>query len=279
MVYFEPEATQMYIRLKNLPQILFAHIFETRKYKTQLPKDEDLIEITFIVKGRLTLKQDGVTYCAEQNDVITNLHSSVLLLQSDEPHIHHTICFRVPFELSEQAADRFLFIPLITHTGVNSTKIDRLTAEIIQTHTMHSVSDLTCAGLFLQILDLLHESNKQSGEKILYSNLSYVKKAKTYIYNNLNRPIQQNEIAEYLNISPQYLCSVFRKTEGMPIMTFINKIKLEKIKSLMEKENLKLYQAAEMYGYTNPNYVSKIYKKYFRMNITDIPKNKENLFL
>lgn len=269
----------MFIRIKNLPQILFAHIFETRKYKTQLPRDENLIEITYIVKGSLTLEQDGVLYHAEQNDVITNLHSSVLLLQSEEPHVHHTICFRVPFDLSGQTAEDFLSIPLITHTGANSAKMDQLIADIIQTHTLHSVSNLTCAGLFLQILDLLHESNKQSGEKILFSNLNYVNKAKTYIYNNLNRPIQQNEIAEYLNISPQYLCAVFRKTEGVPLMTFINKIKLEKIKSLMEKEHLKLYQAAELYGYTNPNYVSKIYKKYYRMNITDIPKNKYNPFI
>ena len=269
----------MTFQIKNLPQILFAHIFEARTYKSQLPCDDNLIEVTFIAKGEITLEQDNICCRASQNDVITNLHSSVLRLQSGEPHAQHTICFRVPFTCFEAPQSGALSIPLITHCGANAAQIDKLISEIIQTFTLHSESTLMCTGLFLQILDLLHEINKQNSDKVLYSNLNYVNKAKTYIYNNLNRPIQQSEIAEYLKISPQYLCSIFRKTEGIPIMTFINKIKLEKIKSLMEKEHLKLYQAAELYGYTNPNYVSKIHKKYFCMNITDIQKNKNNPFL
>ena len=53
------------------------------------------------------------------------------------------------------------------------------------------------------------------------------------------------------------------------MVNFINKIKLEKIRELMEKQNLKLYQAAELLGFSDPNYVSNLYKKYYHINITD----------
>ena len=39
---------------------------------------------------------------------------------------------------------------------------------------------------------------------------------------------------------------------------------------LAEKnEHMNLNRAAALYGYTDPNYVSRIYKKYYGKNITD----------
>lgn len=260
----------MNIQIKNLPQLLFAHIYNTDKYNSQLYANNNLIEITFITQGKATLQQNGTYYYATENDVITNCYTSPLSLYSNEPHTHHTVCFRVEFNYSETPEINYLSIPLITTPKTNRERISQIITEIIQTNTLHTESMLTCSGLFLQLLDLLNESNKQNVDKINYSNLNYINKAKNYIYNNLNRPIQQNEIAEYLKISPQYLCAIFKKTEGIAVTAYINTLKLKKIKSLMEKEHLKLYQASEIYGYTDPNYVSKIYKKYFRMNITDV---------
>ena len=39
----------------------------------------------------------------------------------------------------------------------------------------------------------------------------------------------------------------------------------------MEKENLKLYEASQLFGYSDANYVSFLYKKMFGRNITDKP--------
>ena len=76
---------------------------------------------------------------------------------------------------------------------------------------------------------------------------------------------------EHLDISPEYLCAIFKKTEGITIMRYINKHKLEGIKTLMEQTNLHLYEAAGLYGYSDPNYVSRLYKQLFGYNITDKP--------
>ena len=51
-------------------------------------------------------------------------------------------------------------------------------------------------------------------------------------------------------------------------MSFINRTKLRKIKTLIDRENMKLYQAAEAFGYSDANYVSRLYKKLFGKNIT-----------
>ena len=54
----------------------------------------------------------------------------------------------------------------------------------------------------------------------------------------------------------------------MPPMQFVNRVKLSSIRMLMAKENLKLYEAAQRYGYSDANYVSKLFKKYYGINIT-----------
>ena len=51
-------------------------------------------------------------------------------------------------------------------------------------------------------------------------------------------------------------------------MQFVNRVKLSSIRMLMAKENVKLYEAAQRYGYSDANYVSKLFKKYYGINIT-----------
>ena len=59
------------------------------------------------------------------------------------------------------------------------------------------------------------------------------------------------------------------------MMQYINRLKLENIKVLMEHTHLHLYEAAALYGYSDPNYVSRLYKRLFGHNITDKPTLKK----
>ena len=86
---------------------------------------------------------------------------------------------------------------------------------------------------------------------------------------NLRSPITQKSVAQYLSITPEYLCSVFKKVEGISFQKYVNYEKLEAIKNLIEKEQVYLYEAAAMFGYSDPNYVSRLFKKYYGYNITD----------
>ena len=81
--------------------------------------------------------------------------------------------------------------------------------------------------------------------------------------------ITQKSVAQYLSITPEYLCSVFKKVEGISFQKYVNYEKLEAIKNLIEKEQAHLYEAATLFGYSDPNYVSRLFKKYYGYNITD----------
>ncbi len=264
-----------YIKLTSLPEFGFAHIFAIQRYENTLPAlplEEQRLEITYIVQGQLKLMQGKDHFTANPDAVICNPYRDVLQLESSGAHEHHTVCFYVRYDCAQtltNGQNGFLSIPLVTNAADRTGRIKKLIDEIIQKNTLHSESRIFCSGLFLQLLAEISEANQPNIKSSAYYNPSYVNKAKNYIFEHLDQPILQKEIAEYLHISPEYLCTIFKQTEGVPLMTFINRIKLKKIKLMMERENIKLYQAAALYGFSDPNYVSRLYKQYFNRNITE----------
>jgi YesN/AraC family two-component response regulator len=62
----------------------------------------------------------------------------------------------------------------------------------------------------------------------------------------------------------------------MTLIRYVNLHKLTDIKNLLEKENLPMYKVAEMYGYSDANYVSTLYKKIFGRNITSLPEDRKS---
>ena len=97
----------------------------------------------------------------------------------------------------------------------------------------------------------------------------YVRQAKRYIFEHLSQPIKQSEIAAFLGITSEYLCNVFKKSEHTSVMRFINEAKLTQIRSMMESKGIPLHQAALQYGFADPNYVSRLYKKYYGRALTE----------
>ena len=53
------------------------------------------------------------------------------------------------------------------------------------------------------------------------------------------------------------------------MIPYINMVKLENMATLMKREGLSLRQAAALYGYSDPNYVSRMYKQLFKHTITE----------
>ncbi len=257
-----------YIQPLALPRLLFAHAYSANTYTNMLLPRRNSVEITYICSGTLTFTQAGQSFTASAGDVHCNIFDVPRRVQTQTPHSHHTVCFTFPFSVAQQPGLGFHCLPVVTHTGEDSHRVLALIDAIIRENDQNTGRELTCTGLFLQLLDLVAACADRTRTDLRHSDLQYIEKAKKLIFSNLTQKISQRQIAEQLGITPGYLCAVFKKVEGIPLMQFVNRAKLEKVRALMEKEHLKLYQAAERYGYTDPNYVSRLYQKYFHTHIT-----------
>ncbi len=266
-----------YIKITGLPKIKFAHTFRADSYEGALSRmtgENSFLEVAYIADGELDYSySDGRTITGTQYSIFCNLHQSSLRTRATQPHEHHTVGFFLPFEIVDETVEGAVCIPEIIELNGQSRPI-ALIDEIIATHTMHTKGEFSCMGLFFQLLDELDRRSRESIATTPYTYHRYVKKAKKYIFDHLQEPISQTDIAKHLDISPEYLCAVFKSTNDMPIMQFINRVKLEQIRLTIEKNNLTLAQASELYGYSDPNYVSRLHKKYFGYNITDIKKGR-----
>ncbi len=258
-----------YVTLHSLPVLLFAHAFGTEQYHNCLCRKSGLIEISYVEEGELQVTRDRVRTVCRPGDIICNLYRADLVIEAAAYHRHHTVCFAVDFSADAEPAEGALPLSLLIRFSKNTAHCRQWIDEIIRVKTVSPQSRLKCAGLFMQLLNELGDECNRNQHAFTPGEYRYIQKAKQYIYENIGRPIRQKELAAYLGITPEYLCAVFKKGTGESVMRFINRSKLESIRSLMEKEHIPLYRAAELYGFADANYVSRLYKRYFDANITD----------
>lgn len=256
------------VDVSSLPGLLFAHRHEADTYHCQFAIQKKFWEIFYIAEGSLTLTVGSEELCAQTGDVVCLLHNAKTAVTAKKFHCHHTVGVAVEwnFASDEQSA---LLLPVITPKKNNTETLCRFIDNFIHNQMLYQASKALGSAKLLELFCEIDKCNRSVKGGNIPGELLYVRRAKSYIRQHLNAPITQRAIAEHLDISPEYLCTVFKKAEGTTIMRYINKIKLENVKMLMDSAQLHLYEAAALYGYNDPNYVSRLYKQLFGYNITD----------
>ena len=97
----------------------------------------------------------------------------------------------------------------------------------------------------------------------------YCQKAKEYIAQHIDHRITINEIAEHLGINKNYLTNIFSSCEKNRLSDYINRVKLNRLRELIVKYNYSIKKASEAVGFYDVNYVSRIFKKYYGITISE----------
>lgn len=87
-------------------------------------------------------------------------------------------------------------------------------------------------------------------------------KLKQFISGRIYEEITLDKAAKMTNMSKSYLSSIFKKETGESFTDYVNRLKMEEAKVLIQKHNLKNYEAAEKLGFVDESYFSKLFKKY-----------------
>lgn len=114
----------------------------------------------------------------------------------------------------------------------------------------------TRKGLKKVTKDLLDRVGKQKTD---IENLT-VKRAVSMIHEFYRRGVTLEEIAQKLGITPEYLGTQFHQEMGVNFSAYMKAFRIEKAKELLLGTQLKLYEIAEMVGYSDPKYFSKVFK-------------------
>lgn len=256
------------IEILSIPKIRHAHCYGAPKYENQFGELPNRLEISYIFDGSLTYVRDGVSMVAERGDILCNMFMGENVCRAADYHCHHTFAVEVDWKYVDDAQG--LYLPSVLRHCAETEEIERLIDEIIFSAQTYGQLATRTAAIVLQILCKIDEIARRV-DAVAVSECSILsERAKKYIRANITMPLTQTEVARYLGVSAGHLCGVFKKSEGISLIKYVNTVKLKCVYALMKKEGLHLYEAAAAYGYSDPNYVSALYKRMFGKNITDI---------
>ena len=89
-----------------------------------------------------------------------------------------------------------------------------------------------------------------------------VRLACEYIEKNFQENINLNKISNYVSLSKNYFCNIFKKETGITIWDYLIKIRMEEAKQMLLDTGLKTYEVSERVGYDDPSYFGRLFKKY-----------------
>ncbi len=112
-------------------------------------------------------------------------------------------------------------------------------------------------------------SNIKTGKKCCSKEIANAIK---YIRVHYDENISLQQIAEVVELSPNYLSSLFKREFEKSLFEYVTEVRIEKAKKLLLNTNLKLYEVAEKVGFSDVGYFSRTFKKISGINPSDYKK-------
>lgn len=85
--------------------------------------------------------------------------------------------------------------------------------------------------------------------------------AKRYIDQFYMDELSQSQIADAAHISPQHLCRLFKQNLHMTPIRYLNEVRMDHAKILLEKTSLSIVQIGEKVGFFTPHYFSSTFHR------------------
>ena len=130
-------------------------------------------------------------------------------------------------------------------------------------------TDAETAGYL--VLELLHKLNaevcrreyakRKPAETVCSKVLHYIKE-------NLDRPIQLEQLAAVVHLDKSYFVRLFRETYGQTPIRLLIHLRMELACDLITNTDLPIGEIARQCGYTDPSYFSAEYKKHYGVTPT-----------
>ncbi|MFP4662155.1 MAG: response regulator [Halanaerobiales bacterium] len=123
---------------------------------------------------------------------------------------------------------------------------------IIKKHNLYETNIVNLNLLQNRLIAFSRECGNYIAE--LKQSSGIINKVKCYIKNNYSNNLRLKDIARDFYINSAYLGQLFKKETGMNFSQYLNEIRIEKARKLLERTDLHIYQIANQVGYKNSDY-------------------------
>ena len=100
--------------------------------------------------------------------------------------------------------------------------------------------------------------------------------ALNYIGENLgNKELSLQMVAEKIGVSKNYFSKIFKESTGVKFVDYITKQRMEQARNLYLNSDLKIYEIAELVGYSDWHYLYNLYKKIYGHSLSKEKEGKK----
>lgn len=123
----------------------------------------------------------------------------------------------------------------------------------------------------------IYNINQNSKQADHINSVNYslpVRLACEYLEKNYQENINLNKISNYVSLSKNYFCNIFKKETGITIWDYLIRIRMEEAKRMLLDTDQKTYEISERVGYDDPSYFGRLFKKYTGFTPIEFRDNK-----
>lgn len=248
--------------IKKLPiKLLYISQSEHENDWHSTSHSHHFTEIFYIVKGKGSFVLSNRNIAVKENDlIILNPfvdHTEKSNLQDSMQYIAigiEGLSFSIP-EQEDNKTDIYIY------QGNREEILFYLNKMLSEVQNSESESELICQNILeILIIKIQREKNlklKQTHSKRINKDIAFICR---YIKNNYHNKITLDQLAEIRHINKYYLSHSFKKDMGISPIEYLNKIRINESKLLLETTDFKMSDIAEMTGFSSQSFFSQSFK-------------------
>ena len=193
---------------------------------------------------------------------------SSLIDTSNRPAILHKIKTKHEYELEDDLDINQKRIDLYIWNAIFSKEIIRHGISKKYLHTLYNKYYLKIPTLNdLKSLQKLEIDMAEAYLEFLISDIEVkdnfiVNKLLQHLHMNIESHMSLEDLAEHLNITPEYACTCFKKHMGISLMKYAKKIRIDRAKVLLLTTNMSILDIAYTLGFYDQSHFSKTFKSF-----------------
>ena len=119
-------------------------------------------------------------------------------------------------------------------------------------------------GLYDSFAERIHFLNRLLNQ-YRFTGTDQITEVRKYIVENIGAITGVQQLADYFCLNKNYLSTLFARETGTRCTDFINSYRIERAKRLLSYTDLKLQAIAEVVGFRDMEYFTRVFKRYTGM--------------
>lgn len=194
---------------------------------------------------------------------------------------HYSICFSSKMPI-KQSANSIFSVPLYQPPVGTYVAYESRVREITTMFMRGKHSALAAFAASISLLQLLLRLSLYSQDTDPEEDVASTLERKLlhtteYIEVNLEHSISDEDLAEYCNLSPDYLSLMFKKKYGVPLQRYILTRRIDKARLLLETTSMSIKEIGAQVGFPDPQYFNKRFRLIVGRSPSEYRAHIENL--